>query len=96
MQITEVGTMNVFIHWINEKGGSLNACIAVKNIIACIHSEPEIATPELDGTILSGITRMSALELTRKWVLFWVIFMVTFKYIECNRELIRSWRSSSQ
>ena len=26
-QITEVGTMNVFVHWINEYGGEFYLCI---------------------------------------------------------------------
>jgi branched-chain amino acid aminotransferase len=48
-ELTEVGTMNIFVHWINESG------------------EPEIATPPLNGTILSGVTRMSLLDLAKTW-----------------------------
>ncbi|KAM4748013.1 branched-chain-amino-acid aminotransferase, cytosolic isoform 2-T2 [Rhinophrynus dorsalis] len=48
-QITEIGTMNLFLFWTNENG------------------ELELATPPLDGLILPGITRLSILELARKW-----------------------------
>uniref|UniRef100_A0A3Q2NUK2 Branched-chain-amino-acid aminotransferase n=1 Tax=Fundulus heteroclitus TaxID=8078 RepID=A0A3Q2NUK2_FUNHE len=48
-QITEAGTMNIFLHWINEDG------------------DEELATPPLDGIILPGVTRLSILELTKKW-----------------------------
>ncbi|PVU97828.1 hypothetical protein BB561_000295 [Smittium simulii] len=48
-QISEAGTMNAFIFWVNEQGVL------------------ELLTPELDGTILPGITRDSILSITRKW-----------------------------
>ncbi|KAF9338947.1 branched-chain-amino-acid aminotransferase [Linnemannia elongata] len=48
-QVTEVGTMNCFVFWKNEKGGK------------------ELVTPELDGSILPGVTRDSILSLTRSW-----------------------------
>ena len=34
----------------------------------CYYTDPEIATPPLDGTILPGVTRMSLLELAATWV----------------------------
>ncbi|MES1911092.1 MAG: hypothetical protein MHM6MM_003579 [Cercozoa sp. M6MM] len=46
--VTEAGTMNIFMHWINEEG------------------EEELITPPLDGTILPGITRDSAITLCRE------------------------------
>lgn len=48
-QVTEVGTMNCFVYWKNEKG------------------ETELVTPELDGSILPGVTRDSILSLARQW-----------------------------
>ncbi|XP_026277825.1 branched-chain-amino-acid aminotransferase, cytosolic [Frankliniella occidentalis] len=48
-QLTEVGTMNIFVLLINDEG------------------ELELVTPNLDGLILPGVTRMSILELTRGW-----------------------------
>ncbi|KAJ1526168.1 hypothetical protein ONE63_009327 [Megalurothrips usitatus] len=48
-QLTEVGTMNIFLYFINDNG------------------ERELVTPNLDGLILPGVTRMSILELTRGW-----------------------------
>lgn len=37
-------------------------------MLSLSHSEPEIATPPLSGTILPGVTRMSLLELGASWV----------------------------
>jgi len=48
-QVTEVGTMNMFVYWINEQG------------------QKELITAPLDGTILTGVTRASILELGRQW-----------------------------
>ncbi|XP_034240326.1 branched-chain-amino-acid aminotransferase, cytosolic [Thrips palmi] len=48
-QLTEVGTMNIFLFFINDDG------------------ERELVTPNLDGLILPGVTRLSILELTRSW-----------------------------
>lgn len=48
-EITEVGTMNLFVLWKNEDG------------------ESELVTPELDGTILPGVTRDTVLSLAREW-----------------------------
>ncbi|TDG96817.1 hypothetical protein EPR50_G00232810 [Perca flavescens] len=62
-QITEAGTMNLFLHWINEDG------------------EEELATPPLDGLILPGVTRLSVLELTRKWG----EFKVTERYLTMSQ-----------
>ncbi|KAA8580003.1 hypothetical protein FQN60_005538, partial [Etheostoma spectabile] len=62
-QITEGGTMNLFLHWINEDG------------------EEELATPPLDGIILPGVTRLSVLELTRKWG----EFKVTERYLTMSQ-----------
>ncbi|OMH79220.1 Branched-chain-amino-acid aminotransferase [Zancudomyces culisetae] len=47
--LSEAGTMNVFVYWINEAG------------------EKELITPELDGTILPGITRDSVLKVCREY-----------------------------
>ncbi|KAG8138422.1 putative Branched-chain-amino-acid aminotransferase protein [Naja naja] len=55
-QITEVGTMNLFLYWRNEDGVS---CFVL--------TEDELATPPLDGIILPGVTRQSILDLARKW-----------------------------
>uniref|UniRef100_A0A3Q0RUY2 Branched-chain-amino-acid aminotransferase, mitochondrial n=1 Tax=Amphilophus citrinellus TaxID=61819 RepID=A0A3Q0RUY2_AMPCI len=50
-QITEVGTMNLFIYWTNKEGGEIK----------------ELVTPPLDGIILPGVTRQSLLDLGRSW-----------------------------
>merc|ERR1711968_271078 len=47
-EVTEVGTMNMFVYWKNEAG------------------EDELVTAPLDGTILPGVTRQSALDLARE------------------------------
>jgi len=77
-EITEVGTMNLFIYWTNEKGGSdpfaagcfKNALIVVMESSNCVSSssEKELFTPPLDGIILPGVTRQSLLDLARSWV----------------------------
>ncbi|PVV03639.1 hypothetical protein BB560_001868 [Smittium megazygosporum] len=48
-QVSEAGTMNIFILWVNEQG------------------ELELITPELDGTILPGITRDSIITIAKGW-----------------------------
>lgn len=48
-QLSEAGTMNAFVFWVNEKGVL------------------ELLTPELDGTILPGITRDSILQIAEGW-----------------------------
>ncbi|MCL1881595.1 MAG: branched-chain amino acid aminotransferase [Oscillospiraceae bacterium] len=50
--IEEVGSMNVFLIVENSNGRA---------------GELEVITPELSGSILPGITRMSVIELCRKW-----------------------------
>ncbi|PVU94552.1 hypothetical protein BB560_005929 [Smittium megazygosporum] len=47
--VSEAGTMNAFVFWVNEQGVL------------------ELLTPELDGTILPGVTRDSILSIARKW-----------------------------
>lgn len=62
--ITEVGTMNCFIYWINENGRiQSNSNILHHDVV-----EKELVTPPLtDGTILPGVTRDSILSLARTW-----------------------------
>ncbi|KAH9261721.1 hypothetical protein BASA81_000377 [Batrachochytrium salamandrivorans] len=50
-QLTEVGTMNLFVVLGNAKTGEVR----------------EICTPALNGTILPGVTRDSVLSLCREW-----------------------------
>lgn len=50
-QLTEVGTMNLFVVLGNAKTGEVR----------------EICTPSLNGTILPGVTRDSVLSLCREW-----------------------------
>ncbi|GAB5573624.1 branched-chain-amino-acid aminotransferase [Prionailurus iriomotensis] len=80
-QITEVGTMNLFLYWINEDGvhihtrahpESINIWISKGEVNISIFDvdmppEEELATPPLDGIILPGVTRQSILDLARKW-----------------------------
>ncbi|KAJ3342141.1 branched-chain-amino-acid aminotransferase [Gonapodya sp. JEL0774] len=61
-QVTEVGTSNFFVYWINEQG------------------ERELVTPDLDGTILHGVTRDSVLAIARGWG----EFKVSERYIVMN------------
>lgn len=70
-RITEVGTMNIFVHWINENGGSL-AITAVyfksSNMRILSNLVKELVTPPInDGLILPGVTRRSILDLTKEW-----------------------------
>jgi len=82
-EITEVGTMNLFIYWTNEKGGQTFSCSPLgllkvfcvcpgRNIskvkVFYVFAERELVTPPLDGIILPGVTRQSLLDLGRAWV----------------------------
>lgn len=77
-QLTEVGTMNVFVLMINEHGGNLRILntsdqppekylskflITINNFLL----ERELITPPLNGLILPGVVRHSILNLTREW-----------------------------
>lgn len=68
-QITEVGTMNFFMLFINDNGGECAEWISApqSNNFIFIYIERELRTPPLNGLILPGITRDSILELTRSW-----------------------------
>lgn len=75
-QLTEVGTMNIFVLLTNEKGGSYSndqndlECIWVAHDLTLFVpsvSERELVTPPLNGLILPGITRDSILHLTKQW-----------------------------
>ncbi|MEQ2200267.1 hypothetical protein XENOCAPTIV_026417 [Xenoophorus captivus] len=76
-EITEVGTMNLFIYWTNTKGGEtffrVVKCwwweyISRCDFCVCVSAERELVTPPLDGIILPGVTRQSLLDLARAWV----------------------------
>lgn len=76
-EITEVGTMNLFIYWTNEKGGQAQEfpfhmffCEERKYLTVMwrVSAERELVTPPLDGIILPGVTRQSLLDLSRDWV----------------------------
>lgn len=78
-EITEVGTMNLFIYWTNENGGKTLKCMEIpritykslkkkKNSVLLSSTEKELVTPPLDGIILPGVTRQSLLDLARSWV----------------------------
>lgn len=58
--------MNIFVHWINENGGTCSYAYSI--IYNFVGLDPEIATPPLNGLILPGVTRKSLLELGRNWV----------------------------
>lgn len=78
-QLTEVGTMNIFMFWINDQGGGClvelfffikksKEKISVTSKYEIL--EKELVTPPLDGLILPGITRDSILRLARHWNTF--------------------------
>ncbi|VCX15806.1 unnamed protein product, partial [Gulo gulo] len=52
-QLTEVGTMNIFIYWTHE-------ALELAPVL-------ELVTPPLDGVILPGVVRQSLLDLARTW-----------------------------
>uniref|UniRef100_A0A3P8TXA2 Branched-chain-amino-acid aminotransferase, mitochondrial n=1 Tax=Amphiprion percula TaxID=161767 RepID=A0A3P8TXA2_AMPPE len=76
-EITEVGTMNLFIYWTNEKGGQTlsfllreplySITVSSGDMFCCVSAERELVTPPLDGIILPGVTRQSLLDLARGW-----------------------------
>ena len=65
-KLTEAGSMNIFVYWINEKGGNiLKTDLALKYVFFIEH---ELVTPPLeDGLILAGITRDSVLAIVREY-----------------------------
>lgn len=73
-QVTEVGTMNVFLHYINEQGGNCRwNSMKFDFIFKCNFlwkfkkKVRNLITPPLNGLILPGITRDSILHLARQW-----------------------------
>lgn len=71
-QLTEVGTMNIFMFFVNDQGGG--CLIQQRNELDCLYiyismsfAEQELVTPPLSGLILPGITRDSILRMTRQW-----------------------------
>ncbi|XP_046863403.1 branched-chain-amino-acid aminotransferase, cytosolic-like [Xenia sp. Carnegie-2017] len=71
-QITEVGTMNIFLFIENENGVAiLKQFLSFFKICKMYHNtylEDELISPPLDGLILPGVTRKSMIELAHKWV----------------------------
>ncbi|KAH8342826.1 hypothetical protein KR059_000610 [Drosophila kikkawai] len=70
-QLTEVGTMNIFMFYVNDQGGESSPGNALQNNLqvfcfSCF-PEQELVTPPLSGLILPGITRDSILRMTRQW-----------------------------
>ena len=65
-KVTEVGTMNFFVFWVNEHGW-LPTITRQTNINAPEKGEKELVTPPLNGVILPGVTRSSVLDLARAW-----------------------------
>ena len=52
-------------------------------------SEPEIATPPLNGLILPGVTRDSIIQLAKKWVRVVVVYMhVRFAHKCCSNSCL--------
>lgn len=76
-QVTEVGTMNIFLFFVNDKGGNfsvLQQYLTHQLINLCLWCvERELRTPALSGLILPGITRDSILQLTKHWGKFKVV-----------------------
>eukprot|EP00794_Sanderia_malayensis_P018104 gene18104-19913_t len=69
-EVTEVGTMNLFMYWTNENGGSLAAegtSVCSETMYFLSVTEQELITPPLNGLTLHGITRKSILELAKGW-----------------------------
>lgn len=75
-QVTEVGTMNIFMLYINDNGSKKRfkqtndfRC----DVIFChlfftlSFSEKELVTPPLNGLILPGVVRNSLLALAKEW-----------------------------
>lgn len=75
-QVTEVGTMNIFMFYINDQGGEFCGvkyrCLSNLGYAGVIFTlllflEKELVTPPLNGLILPGITRNSILTVSREW-----------------------------
>lgn len=72
--LTEVGTMNIFVFFVNEDGGTNRHFLVFFSLAShsyffsqFIDIERELLTPPLNGLILPGITRNSILSLVQQW-----------------------------
>lgn len=69
-ELTEAGIMNIFMLFINDKGGKATSnavSVNIQNKRDFISLERELITPPLNGLILPGVNRISILELAKQW-----------------------------
>lgn len=68
-QITEVGTMNIFVFYKNEFGGKRAPKTQTIDILKYLFwvLDKVLVTPPLTGLILPGVTRQSILQLCEQW-----------------------------
>lgn len=67
-QVTEVGTMNIFVFYLDEFGGENIHFPFIKTLFRYIFfSDKVLVTPSLSGLILPGVTRQSILQLCEQW-----------------------------
>jgi branched-chain amino acid aminotransferase len=65
-QLTEVGTMNIFVFYIDNNGGRC-ARVLQPRYYMTLFVDKVLTTPPLNGLILPGVTRHSILQMTSEW-----------------------------
>lgn len=68
-QVTEVGTMNIFVFYLDEFGGENVHFYLIKTLFTYLFffADKVLVTPSLSGLILPGVTRQSILQLCEQW-----------------------------